>query len=256
MADASTDLTALYTPPTIPGSLGGVTQQPQSTGSVFSETNAAMMQGLSGVGEQQPSLPIGSGVPMFAAEDIANVGGVTSAAPVEDTKTFIPELPDPLEEQTSMFTDAYSKGYTTTEDTRGKADSSVAAGAATGAAIGSVVPGLGTLVGAGIGATIGLFAGHKEGKTAEAGTMQAARLAKRDDRASDKEVRREAKKDMQARLEASGMKKGKARRQSRKMKRRIRGSQKAERKEAWKTFKGERDLQAQDDAYRYEQQYG
>ena len=104
MPNTFADLTTLYTPPTIPGSLGGVTQQPQSTGSIFSETNAAMMQGLSGSDPTapQPSLPFGSG-PMFAAEDISNVGGVTGAAPPVDTKTFIPEIPDPLDIQIDEF---------------------------------------------------------------------------------------------------------------------------------------------------------
>ena len=232
-------LNALYTPvapPVTPGA--GVAY---SGG--FTPSNQAMMGNLSGTNPNAlpPSMPVGSGNttyqgPMFGQEDIGNVGGVVGMN--EDTKqAYIPEVPDASEAQTSEFSDAYDKGYTTTSDTRAE---SMARGAA---------------VAGPIGAAVGWLSGHKEGETAAAGTMQAARMAKRDDRSGDRGVRQDARKAMQSDLEASGVGKGKARRQSRRMKRGLRKGQRRERKDSWKNFKGDQKLQAQDDAYDLEQQY-
>lgn len=243
------DLTNLYSPVPAPGTPTPVTPGFSYSGG-FTPANQAMMGNLSGANPNAlpPSMPVGSGNtmyqgPVFGQEDIGNVGGVVGMN--EDTKqAYIPEVPDASEAQTSEFSDAYNKGYTTTSDTRAE---SMARGAAAGSYFGPA----GTYIGAGI----GWLSGHKEGETAAAGTMQAARMAKRDDRSGDREVRKDARKAMQSDLEASGVGKGKARRQSRRMKRGLRRGQRRERKDSWKNFKGDQKLQAQDDAYDLEQQY-
>ena len=189
MADTFTDLTALYTPPTIPASLGESYQPGQSEfASVFSPTNEAMMTALSGVDPtaQQPTLPIGSGMPMFAAEDIANVGGVTSAAPVEDTKTFIPEIPDPLDTQIDEFVTA-EEGFRMKDKETGEFKDKV-------------------------------YTGRR-------GSRKAKKQDRRDDRAARKDT------DLKGRD-----------------KRKTRRAQRHARKGAWKDYKGEMDLKAEDQA--------
>ena len=171
------DLTNLYNPVPVPGTPPVTPGTGSSYSGGFTPANQAMMGNLSGTNPNAlpPSMPVGSGNttyqgPMFGQEDIGNVGGVVGMN--EDTKqAYIPEVPDASEAQTSEFSDAYNKGYTTTEDTRGDM-------AARGAAIGSVVPGVGTVAGAVIGGAAGFLLGHKEGETGAAGTMQAARMAK------------------------------------------------------------------------------
>ena len=159
----------------------------------------------------------------------SNVGGIVkeSKDPTE-WATDVPELTDPLEEQTNTFIDAYDQGYTATEDSR---QEYAALGAAAGSTLGAV--------GAPIGATVGWLMGDKEGDRGEAGTMRAARMARREDRLTDMQTRQKAQEGMYDDLVAGGMKKGKARRQARRMKRELRKGQRAERKDAWKTFKGE-----------------
>lgn len=161
------------------------------------------------------------------ARDFNEVGGNVAGLygrdySPEDTKAFIPEAKDPVEEQTNEFIDAYDEGY---EVQDGTID-----------AFGNVIPG-------------------SLERSGEAGTMRAARLAKREDRYQDREARREAQENMYDDLVAGGMKKGKARRQARRMKREMRRGARASRKDAWKTFKGERDLQRQEEAYKLEQKY-
>ena len=119
MADAATDLTVLYSPLPVPAPLGeGYKQTPTYSGS-FTPAQEAMTKSLSGTADPSvipPQLPIGSGVPMFAAEDISNVGGVTGAAPVEDTATVIPQLAtekaveDAYEGQVSEYMQAHEEG--------------------------------------------------------------------------------------------------------------------------------------------------
>ena len=183
------------------------------------------------------------------SKDINEVGGNVAGLygrdySPEETKAFIPEAKDPLEEQTNEFLTAYDEGMTATEDSRAEY---AAVGAAAGATMGAV--------GAPIGATIGFLMGDKEGETRAAGTMGAARMARREDRLKDMQARQKASKAMYDDLVEGGMKKGKARRQARRMKREMRKGARATRKEAWKTFKGERDLRRQDEAYKYEQEY-
>ncbi len=168
--------------------------------------------------------PGGSGVPTIASGDLAassgitgaastsggsNVGGVLGQGEATDYSTDIPEARDVAAEETNEFIDAYKEGYTT-----------------------------------------------DSGKERGALTMKAARNAKGDDRRDDRSDRQDArkkmKKDLKAKYEAQGMGKGKARRkarrQSRKAKRQTRKGQRAQRKESWDTFKGERDLTRQDQA--------
>ncbi len=168
--------------------------------------------------------PGGSGVPTIASGDLAassgitgaastsggsNVGGVLGQGEATDYSTDIPEARDVAAEETNEFIDAYKEGYTT-----------------------------------------------DSGKERGALTMKAARNAKGDDRRDDRSDRQDArkkmKKDLKAEYEAEGMGKGKARRkarrQSRKAKRQTRKGQRAQRKESWDTFKGERDLTRQDQA--------
>lgn len=161
------------------------------------------------------------------SRDINEVGGNVAGLygrdySPEDTKAFIPEAKDPLEEQTNEFIDAYDEGY---EVQDGTID-----------AFGNVVEG-------------------DFDRKGEAGTMRAARLAKREDRYQDREARREAEDKMYNDLVAGGMKKGKARREARRMKREMRKGARASRKAAWKTFKGERELRQQEEALKLEQKY-
>ncbi len=173
--------------------------------------------------------PGGSGVPTIASGDLAassgitgaastsggsNVGGVLGQGEATDYSTDIPEARDVAAEETNEFIDAYKEGYTT-----------------------------------------------DSGKERGALTMKAARNAKGDDRRDDRSDRQDArkkmKKDLKAEYEAEGMGKGKARRkarrQSRKAKRQTRKGQKAQRKESWSEFKGEKDLMQQDQAADLEQ---
>jgi hypothetical protein len=85
------------------------------------------------------------------------------------------------------------------------------------------------------------------GSEAEAGTMKAARLARRDDRRADKKARRKAAREAKE--------DGYSKKEARQLKRQLRKGARATRKESWKTFKGERDLSRADDAYKLEQQY-
>ena len=182
-----------------------------------------------------PNMPIGTGTTMYnpmQQEDIRNVG-ITNTDQ-NALETYIPEAADPLEEQTNVFSDAYTKGYTATQDVSGSGGYGSTA---------SIIYG------------IGKYTGHKEGDTGAAGTMQAARMAKRDDRESDQEVYQKAQKDIKADLIAGGMKKGKARRQARRAKRQIRRGMRTTRKDAWKSFKGDQKIERQQDAYDYEQKY-
>ena len=183
--------------------------------------------------------PGGTGVPTIASGDLAassgitgaastsggsNVGGVLGQGEATDYSTDIPEARDMAAEESNEFIDAYKEGYTT--ETGG--DVSI------------------------------LWDGrHGDGgKERGANTMSAARSAKRDDRRDDRsdrqDARKEMKKDLQAKYKAQGMGKGearrKARRQSRKAKRTTRKGQRAQRKEPWSDFKGEKDLMQQDQA--------
>ena len=151
------------------------------------------------------------------SRDINEVGGNVAGLfnrdySGEDTKAFIPEAKDPTVEATNEFIDAYDEGFET--------------------------DGYNSALG------IDIVGGNKEG---EAGTMKAARLAKRTDRYEDKKARKKAFDDMVE----DGMKKSDAR----KIKREMRRGSRASRKEAWKTFKGERDLRRQEEAYKLEQKY-
>ena len=144
------------------------------------------------------------------ARDFNEVGGNVAGLfgrdySLENTEAFIPEAKDPTEEQTNEFIDAYDEGY--------EADSY-------NSALGIDIEG-----------------GFAKG---EAGTMRAARLAKREDRYDDKEARRKAFDEMVE----GGMK----RKDARKIKREMRKGAKASRKAAWKTFKGERELRRQEEA--------
>jgi len=197
-------------------------------------------------GAGAPNMPIGTGTTVYdpmQQEDIRNVG-ITNTDQ-NALETYIPEAADPLEEQTNMFSDAYTKGYTATQDVSG------------GGGYGSDAQSY--LLGGSFGTTakvLGIGAlSHKKGDTGAAGTMQAARMAKRDDRESDQEVFQKAQKDIKADLIAGGMKKGKARRQARRAKRQLRRGMRRTRKDAWKSFKGDQKLKRQQDAYDYEEKY-
>ena len=155
----------------------------------------------------------------------SNVGGIAKEEDPTKWATDVPELTDPLEEETNEFITAYEEGHTKTS----KGD---------------------------------IWSGgwSKEGTQKEAKTMAAARTAKRDDRKHDREARQAMRKDMEDELKQKyldqGMSKGeakrKARRESRRAKRSMRQGQHAQRKEAWETFKGDRDLAEQDHAYEQE----
>lgn len=151
------------------------------------------------------------------ARDFNEVGGNVAGLygrdySPEDTKAFIPEAKDPTEEQTNEFLKAYEEGIETDSYN---------------SALGVDIEG-----------------GFAKG---EAGTMRAARLAKREDRYDDKKARQKAFDEMVQ----GGMKK----KDARKIKREMRRGARASRKDAWKTFKGERDLQRQEEAYKLEQKY-
>ena len=214
---------------------GGFTPGAQQTASYFGAKSGA----------GAPNMPIGTGTTMYdpmQQEDIRNVG-VTNTDQ-DALETYIPEAADPLEEQTNMFSDAYTKGYTATQDVSG--------GGGYGSAAGTHFSGGSFNFGAPL-KILGID--HKKGDTGEAGTMQAARMAKRDDRESDQEVFQKAQKDIKADLIAGGMKKGKARRQARRAKRQLRRGMRRTRKDAWKSFKGDQKLERQQDAYNYEEKY-
>jgi len=242
----------LSTPVPVPNQFGSTgmfqtktnTYDPYTTGDATSDyaSMAGSGTGLSQVNEADMDL---TG---------ANVGGLVKDTTSSDQwKTFTPERVDPLEEQTNMFLDAYDEGYTSETDSRlGYAG----VGAAAGAGAGMILPVLGNVTGAAIGGTVGFLMGDKKGETAEAGTMEAARMARRADRLNDMQVRRKAADALEEDLRAGGMGKWKAKKQARRMKRELRKGARAERREAWKTFKGSRDLQRQEDAYKYAQQYG
>ena len=215
-------LDPLYNPVSPPAPLGQAPAQSNMQTQPFNPTQQAMAQGLTGSNPNAftPRLPVGTGNtmytgPMFNQEDIANVGGVTSMAPTEDTKAFIPEVESALDKQKNQFAEAGEKGYTTQYDTRGEM-------AARGAAIGSVVPGVGTGAGAVIGGLTGLFTGSKKGKEFDSG-IKAARAAKRDDIVADRKARKEA-----------GLS-GKENRQMRRQQRRSR-------RQAWKQYKADEKL--------------
>ena len=189
---------------------------------------------LAGTGSGTVGMPYGTGntmtnpgetgVPTIASGDLAassgitgaastsggsNVGGVLGQGEATDYSTDIPEARDMAAEEANEFIDAYKEGYTT-----------------------------------------------ESGRERGANTMSAARTAKgedrRDDRSDRQDARKEMKKDLKAKYEAQGMGKGearrKARRQSRKAKRTTRKGQRAQRKDSWDSFKGEKDLMQQDTA--------
>ena len=200
-------------------------------------------------GAGAPNMPIGTGTTMYdpmQQEDIRNVG-ITSTDQ-NALETYIPEAADPLEEQTNMFSDAYNKGYTATQDvsgTGGYGEKGINMAVGGNMAHSQVIGRLG----------MKNILGHNKGDTFEKGTMEAARHAKRDDRESDQQVYQKAQKEIKADLIAGGMKKGKARRQARRAKRQLRRGMRRTRKDAWKSFKGDQKLKRQDDAYAYEQKY-
>ena len=152
------------------------------------------------------------------AQDFNEVGGNVAGLfgrqqqDAEESKTFIPEAPDPVTEETNKFIEAMDEGYTV-EDGR----------------FGEILDEAGLQ------------------RTGAAGTKRAARLARREDRYQDRKARRKAFKEMKD----DGMSGSEARQ----IKRQMRKGARATRKEAWKTYKGERDLRAQDEAYKLQQQY-
>ena len=158
----------------------------------------------------------------------SNVGGMVKEEDPTKWATDIPELTDPLEEETNQFVTAYEEGHT--KETKGD-----------------------------------IWSGgwSEQGNQKEANTMGAARQAKRDDRKQDREARQTMRKEMWEDLEqqyldqnmSKGKARRKARRESRKAKRAMRQGQHAQRKDAWETFKGEADLMKQEDAYANELQY-
>tara|TARA_R110000751_G_scaffold183083_1_gene289882 strand:+ start:93 stop:833 length:741 start_codon:yes stop_codon:yes gene_type:complete len=241
-------LFALYNPVAPP--VETAVAPPINTVGGFTPGTQNMAKNLSGVDPNAPApqLPVGSEIGMFGQEDIKNVG-ITSGGEV--AKSFIPEAADPLTEQENMFSDAYNKGYTTTQDVSGAggyADTLIESGEKASLFASAHGPARASKIG-------GRILGHKKGETFEKGTMAAARHAKRDDRESDQEVFQKAEKEIKADLIAGGMKKGKARRQARRSKRQLRRGMRSTRKAAWKSFKGEQKLGRQDDAYAYEQKY-
>ena len=153
----------------------------------------------------------------------SNVGGIAKEADPTEWATDVPELTDPLEEETSEFLEAYNTG---TEDS-------------------------------------GIWAWDD---SREAGTMGAARQAKRFDRRDDREARKDMEDDMKEELfekyrgdeynMSKGEAKRKARREARRAKRALRQGQTAQRKESWDLLKGDVELQKQEDAYATEQSYG
>ncbi len=180
------------------------------------------------------------------AQDFNEVGGNVAGlfgrnSLGEKAKTFIPEAKDPLDEQTNTFEDAYSKGYTSTENRK---ESSATTGMEIGAGVGSILGPWGTVIGGAIGRGIGHLAGGKEGAEGDAGTMRAARLAKRDDRARDQQVRQAAAKDLDKKIkESTGEdwndfgKMLKRKKRKYQLQYEIRKTQSAGRKKSWKDFK-------------------
>lgn len=188
------------------------------------------------------------------ARDFNEVGGNVAGLygrdySPEDTKAFIPEAKDPTEEQTNEFLKAYEEGYTVEEGRREdlidmgvtgveqKYDSLSDKNKERLEKLGidaQKIEGLGK-----IGQSLKRSGGQND--------MRSARLAKREDRYSDKKARRAA---FDAAREA-----GASRGEARRMKREMRRGARASRKDAWKTFKGERDLQRQEEAYKLEQKY-
>ena len=149
--------------------------------------------------------------------EASNVGGIVQETQdAENWKTFVPEAKDPLEEETNEFETAYNEGHDGSDFTSGTSE----------------------------------------------GGMRSARQQKREDRREDRDqrqdLRQEQKDELKAKYKAEGMGEGKARRkarrESRRTKRGIRKGQKANRKEAWTTFKGEKDLQQVDDAFELQEQ--
>ena len=149
--------------------------------------------------------------------EASNVGGIVEETQdAKDWKTFVPEAKDPLEEEINEFETAYNEGHEESDFTHSSSD----------------------------------------------GGMQSARQQKREDRREDRDQRQDLRKEQQDESEAAyladGMGKGKARRKarrdSRRTKRGIRKGQRANRKEAWDTFKGSKDLQQVEDAYEMEEQ--
>ena len=234
------DLNALYNPVMAPAPLGeAATQEAMLKTQPFTGTQQAMAQGLTGSNKTAPvpTLPVGSGNtmyptsgPVFAQEDIANVGGVTSMAPTEDTSVVIPMI-DPLMEQENEFMDAYKQGYTVEEE--------------------------GDLWSGGW--------SNKAGVQKSAGTKKAAKAAKRDDRYQDRMSRQKTRKEDQERMEkefydkfkaegesissATGKARRHARRESRRIKRDTRRAQNDNRKEAWKNFEGSLELESEQKTY-------
>ena len=188
------------------------------------------------------------------ARDFNEVGGNVAGLygrdySPEDTKAFIPEAKDPTEEQTNEFLKAYEEGYTVEEGRREdlidmgvtgveqKYDSLSDKNKERLEKLGidaQKIEGLGR-----IGQSLKRSGGKND--------MRSARLAKREDKYSDKKARRAA---FDAAREA-----GASRGEARRMKREMRRGARASRKDAWKTFKGERDLQRQEEAYKLEQKY-
>ena len=160
----------------------------------------------------------------------SNVGGIVKDSPggAEQWKTYTPESKDMVEEETNEFLDAFNKGHTK------ETEADIWSGGWSG-----------------------------EGNIKEAGTMGAARQAKRDDRKQDREARQEQRQDQWESLKEQYMEEGmseakanrKARRESRRTKRAVRQGQTDARKASWEAFKGERDLQSQDDAMKLQNQY-
>ena len=116
MPASATDLAILSSPLPVPAPLG---QAPGTAGYAggFSPAQQAMAGGLTGANPSAitPNMPFGAGGtmypgPMFATEDIANVGGVTGTAPMEDKSVVIPEVPDPVDIQAEEFMEAHEEG--------------------------------------------------------------------------------------------------------------------------------------------------
>ncbi len=177
------------------------------------------------------------------------VGGLVGQRPIDpsEVKTNIPEAIDSLTKETNQFSSAYSEGYTSTENRK---ESSATTGMEIGAGIGSLLGPMGTVWGGAIGRGIGYLAGGKEGAEGDAGTMRAARLAKRDDRARDQQVRQAAAKELDKKIKESTGEDwndfGKMLKRKKKkytLQYEIRKSQDEQRKTAWKDFKSKRDLE-------------
>jgi hypothetical protein len=236
-AQAQTAMLSTPTPPPTPtGQLGASanTYNPWQTFATPPPTNpqsgadSAYLAGAASMGSENPGL---TGVSANDLNRVAsNVGGIVKDSPggAEQWKTYTPESKDMVEEETNEFLDAFNKGHV--KETEGDIWS-------------------------------GGWSG--EGNIKEAGTMGAARQAKRDDRKQDREARQQQRQEQWELLKEQYMEEGmseakanrKARRESRRTKRAVRQGQTDARKASWEAFKGERELQSQDDAMKLQNQY-